>query len=153
MLALMDQADPFVADEAEATIAKAATEKLRAVADAGQDISIVVQDRDQPRVVVPLPARAVELIVRLLDSMSHRVPVSIIPHEAELTTQQAADYLNVSRPYLVGLLDRGEIDHRVVGRHRRVRFGDLLAYERKSRESRRDAMNRMAEEARRLNLD
>jgi excisionase family DNA binding protein len=153
MLALLDQIEPFVADPAEAAIAKHAAEKLKVVAEAKQDITMVVQDHDAPKVVVPLPARAVELIHRILESMSHRVPVSVIPHEAELTTQQAAEYLNVSRPYLVGLLEKGEIDFRRVGRHRRVRFADLLTYEKKSRVARRQALDVMAEEARRLELD
>jgi excisionase family DNA binding protein len=152
MLALLDQTnEPFVADEAEAVIARTAAEKLKAVAEAKQDIRVVVQD--SPSVVVPLPARAVELIFRLLEAMGERVPISVIPHEAELTTQQAADYLNVSRPYLIALLDKGEIDHRMVGRHRRVRFAALLDYERKSRLRRKAAIEEMAAEARRLNLD
>lgn len=152
MLALLDQTtEPFVADEAEAVIAKAAAERLRGVAEAKQDIKIVVQDG--PNLVVPLPARAVELIFRLLEAMSQRVPVSVIPHGAELTTQQAADYLNVSRPYLIGLLDRGEINHRMVGRHRRIRFSDLLDFEERSRTERKMALEKMAAEAKRLGLD
>ena len=152
MLALLDQADaPFVASEAEAMIAKTAAERLQGVADARQDIQIVV--RDDTNVIVPLPARAVELIVHLLEIMSKRVPVSIIPHDAELTTQQAADYLNVSRPYITAVIDRDEIAHRMVGRHRRIRFGDLRAYDQKSRAQRKAALAELAAEADRLGLD
>ncbi len=151
MFALVDQTDPFVADEIEATIAKAAVQKLKASADAKQDIRLVVQDG--AKVVVPLPARAVSLIVKILECMSERIPISIIPNEAELTTQQAADYLNVSRPYLTGLIDRGLIRHRVVGRHRRIRFGDLLDYERRSMKEREAALEELAAEAERLRLD
>ena len=114
MLALLDQTEPVVADEAEATIAKTAAERLKAVADARQDIKIVVQNK--PDIIVPLPARAVELIHRVLMAMADGTPISVIPHEAELTTQQAADFLNVSRPFLVKLLDDKKIAHRVVGR-------------------------------------
>ena len=152
MLALLDQRkEPFVASEAEAAIAKAAVSKLKQVAAAEKDISIVVQEF--PNVLVPLPARAVKLIVWILEAMSYREPFSIIPHEAQLTTQQAADYLNVSRPYLTGLLDRGELEHRMVGRHRRIRFADLLEFERKSREARSAAIAKMAAEAERLGLE
>lgn len=105
------------------------------------------------RIVVPLPARAVALIAQLLESMAEQVPVSIIPHEAELTTQQAADYLNVSRPFLVGLIDRGQIAHRMVGSHRRIRFGDLLAFELRSRKEREEALADLASEAKKLGLD
>ena len=153
MLALLDQrAEPFVADEAEATIARKAAEMLKAVAEAKKDIRIAVVE-GKGQVLVPLPARAVELIFQLLEAMGEREPFSIIPHEAELSTQQAADYLNVSRPYLCGLLDKGEIHHRMVGRHRRVRFADLLDFEKRSRKARKAAIETMAEEARKLGLD
>lgn len=150
MLALLDQTEPVVADETEATIARAAALKLKAVAAAGEDIRVVI---DGAKIVVPLPARAVELIFRILESMAERVPVSVIPHEAELTTQQAADYLNVSRPYLIGLLEKGEIIHRKVGAHRRIRYGDLLQYEARSKMERRAAIEAMVEESRRLGLE
>lgn len=151
MLALLDQAEPIIADEAEAAIAKTAAASLAPAARAGQGVQLVL--REQPSVAVPLTARAVEVILTVLSAMAERRPISVIPHEAELTTQQAADYLNVSRPFLVGLVDRGELAHRMVGRHRRVRFADLLAYERVSAEKRKQALADMAAEARRLGLD
>lgn len=151
MLALLDQAEPIIADDAEAAIARAAAASLAPVARAGQDVQLVL--REQPSVVVPLPARAVEVVLTVLRAMAERRPISVIPHEAELTTQQAADYLNVSRPFLIGLIDRDEIPHRMVGRHRRLRFADLLAYERTSAEKRKQALAEMAAEARRLGLD
>ncbi|HBS36341.1 MAG TPA: DNA-binding protein, partial [Parvularcula sp.] len=124
---------------------------LRPIADAGQDVRIFVQD--DVKVSVPLPARMVALMVAVLESMAERIPISLVPHDAELTTQQAADFLNVSRPFLVGLLDQGLIDHRKVGSHRRVRYGDLLAYETKSKKDGRAAIEAMIEEARRLGLE
>lgn len=88
-----------------------------------------------------------------MEAMKDRTPFSITPYDAEFTTQQAADYLNVSRPYLVGLIDRGELKHRVVGRRRRVLFGDLLAFEIDSRKKREEAIARMAAEEERLDLE
>jgi excisionase family DNA binding protein len=151
MLALLDRAEPFVADEAEAAVAHTAAESLAPVAAAGEPIQLVV--REHPNIAVPLPARAVQLIHDVLQAMARRQPFSVIPHEAELSTQQAADYLNVSRPYLIGLLDRGEIPHRVVGRHRRVRFSALLDFETRSAAARKQAIADLAEEARRLRLE
>jgi excisionase family DNA binding protein len=151
MLALLDQCEPFVADEAEAMIARTAVGKLRAVADMNHDIKISIED--DPRVVIPLPARAVSLIARLLESMSEQIPISIIPHEAELTTQQAADFLNVSRPFLIGLLESGRIPFRTVGTHRRIRFGDLVHFEQQSKESRMKSLEKLADEAARLGLE
>ena len=151
MLMLLDQAKPFVADADEAAIAQTAADSLAAVVRAGQGVQLVV--REHAEIVVPLSARAVMLIHDLLEAMANRTPVSIVPHGAELSTQQAADYLNVSRPYLVGVIDRNEIPHRVVGRHRRIRFADLLAYEERSALARKKALTEMADEARRLNLE
>jgi excisionase family DNA binding protein len=93
------------------------------------------------------------MVVNLLETMATRRPFSIIPHDAELTTQQAADYLNVSRPFLVGLIDSNQIPHRMVGRHRRVRFADLLDFERDSAAKRKQALAEMAHEEHSLGFD
>jgi excisionase family DNA binding protein len=151
MLARLDEErEPFVATEEEALIAREALAKLKPLAEAKTDIKLRVMGKAD--VVVPLPARAVEIIVDLLRAIMERKPFSVLPHEAELTTRQAADFLNVSRPYLVGLLDKGEIPHRMVGTHRRVLTTDLLNYKKKSDEARRAAIARMVAESQKLGL-
>ena len=152
MLALLDQAAPIVADEAEATIAKTAAERLKAVAAAGQDIKVVVSNKPGD-IIVPLPARAVSLIYRVLTSMADGIPVSVIPHEAELTTQQAADFLNVSRPFLVKMLEEKKIAYRMVGRHRRIKFAEIVKFEQSSRRERSAAIADMVAEAKELGLE
>jgi excisionase family DNA binding protein len=152
MLALLDQTkEPFVATEEEALIAREAVNKLKPLADAKTDIKLRIAEKGAD-VVVPLPARAVDTIIGFLMAMAERKPFSVIPHSAELTTKQAADFLNVSRPYLVGLLDRGEIPHRVVGTHRRVLVSDLIGYQRESDENRRKAIAAMVAESRKLGI-
>jgi excisionase family DNA binding protein len=141
--------EPLVASADEAAIAKRAADNLRGLVE--KDIQLVV--REAADLVVPLPAKAVQVIVFILDAMSRQKAFSVVPYDTELTTQQAADYLNVSRPYLTTLIDAGKIEHRMVGRHRRVRFGDLLAYQERSKADRRRAIEEMAEEERRLGLD
>ena len=142
-------AHSLVVTETEAKIARTAAEKLRAAAS--QNLSIAVQG--EAKTLVPLPSRASALMLQVLEAMGDGRSFSLIPHDTEMTTQQAADYLNVSRPYLCGLLDKGEVVHRLVGRHRRVKFADLFDYEKRSKIKQRDAIERMVAEAQRLGLD
>lgn len=109
MLALMDQTrEPFVADEAQAVVARRAADSLKAVAEAHESVKVFIDPSDGsgPKVIVPLPAPAVEIIHAVLEAMANRTPISLIPYDAELSTQQAADFLNVSRPHLVSSLMR-----------------------------------------------
>src|SRR5690606_29254796 len=74
------------------------------------------------------PAGAARLLVKILEDMASGRAVTIAPRNAELTTQQAADFLNVSRPFLIRLLEEKKIPYRKVGTHRRVRFEDVARY-------------------------
>lgn len=153
MLALMDQTrEPFVADEAEAVVARRAADSLKAVADAHQSVKVSIGGPDA-NIVVPLPASAVAMFHAVLEAMANRTPISLIPHDAELSTQQAADFLNVSRPFLIRQLEGGVLAYRKVGAHRRVRFSDLLVYERQSRHAQSKALADLHEEERRLGLE
>jgi excisionase family DNA binding protein len=153
MLALMDQQKPLVASETEAVIAKTAADRLKSVAEAAKDINITVDGKEDTKIVIPLPARAVALIHEILVAMADRKPVSLIPSDAELTTQQAADFLNVSRPYLIAQLEADKLNYRKVGSHRRIRFADLLEYDNKCREVRESAIADLNAEAKRLGLE
>ncbi|WP_137132226.1 helix-turn-helix domain-containing protein [Rhizobium sp. FY34] len=151
MLALLDQVrEPVTATETEAVIARKAAERLQAVAEAQQDITIHIEGS---RVAVPLPARAVELMFTVLSAMANGQPISVIPQQAELSTKQAADFLNVSRPFVVKLIDEGSLPARKVNRHRRIKFADLVAFEKKSQSDRMDALAEMARETRELELE
>ena len=110
-------------------------------------VRLQVRETDR-REVVCLPSAAVRLLVELLAEMAQGNAVTLMPKQAELTTQQAADMLNVSRPYLVKLLDAGTIAHRKVGTHRRVLLGEVLAYKRREERKRTGAAEERARRVR-----
>jgi excisionase family DNA binding protein len=84
--------------------------------------------------------------------MSQGLGVTIAPHHAMLTTQEAADFLGVSRPTLVRILESGEVPFQKPGRHRRVMLSDLLTYQEASRRHRREALQELADDARKDGL-
>ncbi len=95
---------------------------------------------------------AFSLLVKILSEMAKGNGIMVVPIHAELTTQQAADFLNVSRPFLIGLLERGEIGFRTVGRHRRVRLEDIMNYKKQIEERRLQALDDLAAQAQELNM-
>lgn len=99
-----------------------------------------------------LPKAAALLLTHLLTEMSQGNAVTLIPLHAELSTKQAADYLNVSRPFLVNLLKDGKIPFRKVGSHRRVLFTDLKAYRDRFEVDRQKAMDELAAQAEELDM-
>jgi len=89
---------------------------------------------------IRIPATAARLLIQILDEMSRGHAVKVIPVLPELTTQEAADLLNVSRPTLIQLLGDGKIEFRKVRTHRRVRLDSLMAYKRASHADRLAAL-------------
>jgi excisionase family DNA binding protein len=103
-------------------------------------------------VEVTLPSEALHLLIRVLTHMANGHAVTVMPVQAELTTQQAADLLGVSRPYLVRLLEDGRIPFHKVGTHRRVRAADVMQYKARRRGESRQVLDELTREAQDLGL-
>jgi excisionase family DNA binding protein len=116
------------------------------------DFRLHVQTDDEPEEVVVIPMAAFLLLTDILTQMACGNAVTLMPINAELTTQQAADILNVSRPFLIGLIDTNKIPHRKVGTHRRIRFDDLMAYKQDIDQKRLQTLEELAAEAQELGM-
>ncbi len=101
---------------------------------------------------VELPEGAVRLLVDILVNMAEGNAVTLVPVHAELTTQQTADFLGVSLPFLIRLLEDGAIPYHKVGTHRRVYFEDVRAYKKRVSEERESALNQLTAEAQSMDI-
>lgn len=101
---------------------------------------------------IELSGGAFALLVQVLSEMSKGNGIMVMPIHAELTTQQAADFLNVSRPFVIGMLEKGEIPFRTVGRHRRVRLEDIVNYRKNLDDKRLEVLDELAAQAQELNM-
>jgi excisionase family DNA binding protein len=128
--------------EADAALAKVSGPKLAAHLRHKGELRLELKT-DGSSEELALPASALRLLVRALAEMGQGNAVALTPVRAELTSQQAADLLNVSRPHLVKLLDGGAIPSRKVGSHRRVLLEDVLAYKREFEARRHAALDEL----------
>lgn len=132
---------------------ESALEALKQLRGLGLPASTVIQVRAAgEQASISMPPAVLSSLMEILSQLASGNAVTIVPVHAELTTQQAADILNVSRPHLVSLLEDGKIPYKRVGSHRRVRFEDLMDYRRRDEERRREVLDELASEAQRLKL-
>jgi excisionase family DNA binding protein len=138
-------------------------EEIALARESGRVLSAYLQTRAETQEIeilddkgavhpVRVPVSALRLLVDVLTEIGEGNAVSLIPVHAELTTQEAADVLNVSRPYVVQLMERGEIPFHKIGTHRRVRYQDVVAYKERMDANRREALDELAKQAQELKM-
>lgn len=134
---------PVIPSAEDSALAVAAVQSLGsgAVASAGVRLRFDGGGAD-----IVIPHTAITALAQVLSAFASGEGVTVLPTHAELTTQQAADVLGVSRPFVIGLLDQGEIEYRKVGSHRRVLASSLVRYLRADDEKRRAAADALSAE-------
>ena len=149
----VDLTRTLLPDEKEIAAAAASSRQLAAFLTSKLETQrIELVDESQQREVVELPTFALRLLGEILSELALGNAVKVVPIHAELTTQEGADMLNVSRPHLVKLLDNGVLPHTKTGRHRRIKFTDLMAYKEQRDRTSRDAMDELAAQAQGLGM-
>ena len=137
--------------------------EIQIARESGRDLAVALTSRAETQQFdfkddkgemrsVKLPTTVLKLLVDVLSEIGQGNAVSIIPIHAELTTQEAADLLNVSRPYFVQLLEKGDIPFRRVNTHRRVRYQDVVDYKKGIDDARLAALDELTAQAQGLGM-
>ena len=137
--------------EEERNIASNADKFLKKVlGELSSNINIKIQESNEQ---VTIPKKAFELLLHILHEMSEGKGMLLLPSDAELSTQQTADLLHVSRPFVVKLVEKGEIPFRKVGTHRRIKLQDAMTYKKQMEIKASKALDNLAKQAQKLNFD
>ena len=145
--------EPMMPSESEVELARNSSRVLAGLnLKKTKTIEISLETGNHHPSSVTLPFSAFKLLVSILTQMAEGNAVTLIPVHAELTTQEAADLLNVSRPFLIRLLEEKKIPFRKVGTRRRVLFQDLMNYKAKIDDARRKTLDELANVAQELDM-
>lgn len=149
----LNQSSPVVPNQRDKEVAEESSRKLAELLPGRRlTVELRVRSAGNREDLVSIPAAAVRLLETMLSEMAKGNALTVLPIREEITTQEASELLNVSRPYLVRLLEEGKLPSRKVGTHRRVRLQDVLAYKEQLFEKRTQALSDLAAEAQKLDL-
>lgn len=149
---IQDQSRTAPPTPEEVQIARESSRTLAAVLETRVEAQQIELSTPEGSKHLMVPVSALRLLVEILTQIGSGNAVRIIPIHAELTTQEAADLLNVSRPFLIEALERNEIPYRKVGTHRRIRYEDVLTYRERIDAERKKTLDELAAQAQELNL-
>ena len=145
--------EPTIPSDQDASLAREVSRALEKYDAADRGLSVQVGAAGRVVTTVELPAAVAKLLVLMLAEIGKGHAVTLVPTETEITTQAAADLLNVSRPFVVGLIDKGKLPATMVGSHRRVLLQDVLDYKARSKAEARAALKEMAAISQELGLE
>jgi excisionase family DNA binding protein len=123
-----------------------------AESEAGVRLRVETNGENPQEEMVSIPASAFRLLMDILNEMAKGNAVTFIPIHAELTTQQAAEILNVSRPFVIKLIEERRLPFKMVGTHRRILLSDLMNYKRSIDSARLQTLEELAAEAQKLGM-
>ncbi len=133
-------------------LARELTRRITDQARSSHHLRVQIVDGSQQSEPIEVPAPALRLLLTILSEMGSGNAITLVPAHAELTTQQAADLLHVSRPFFIRLLEDGTIPYRKVGSHRRVLHQDILDYTTRIDAQRIEALAELTAQAQELNM-
>ena len=141
---LPDFPEPIIPSAADARLATESSRRLSGLLNKQRNTVKVHVEQDKSDEAIVIPMAAFRLLAESLSEMAKGNAVTLIPIHAELTTQQAAQLLNVSRPFLIEQLEKRAIPFRKVGTHRRIAFRDLMAYKRAMDQNRLESLEELS---------
>ena len=149
---LLERPNTIIPSEEDTRLARDSSRRLAGLpTKSHRSLSIRVES-DGKGETIPIPLSLFGMVIDILTNMARGNAVTIVPLHAELTTQESADLLNVSRPFVIQLVDAGRLPHRKVGTHRRILFADLLEYKRNSNADCLQALKEMTRQAQELGM-
>lgn len=148
-----DRFVPPPLNESETEMVKAAERLIMACLDHSRAATITIESEDGSTPSVRVPPQVLRVLGQALGLMARHQPIMLIPEKQELSTVEAANFLNVSRPFVIKEIEEGRLNHRMVGTHRRILFSDLMTYAKAMRAKQQQALDKMAENARELGLE
>lgn len=152
MPTLLQENRPTLPKKHDIDLASKSSKELAAVLPKKDKDFLMIVRSNHHEQQIKIPFSAIRMLVDILTQMAEGNAVTIIPIHAELTTQEAANLLNISRPYLIKLLETHQIPFHKVGTHRRILFADLLTFKEKSHRESQKALDELTQQAQELDL-